>query len=114
MIVRVRAFANFREVIGRNVDVDLNGDMVEELLDILCASHHPLYGMIFDESGGLKGYVNILRNRKRINSLNEKLEESDEIVIFPVTCSGEYCTIPYEQAKEWRYKRSSCWDRCRS
>jgi molybdopterin converting factor small subunit len=40
MIVHIRAFANFRDILGKDLRVELeDGSTFKELLDSLCASH---------------------------------------------------------------------------
>jgi molybdopterin converting factor small subunit len=44
MKVRVRSFANFREILGKDLDVDLeDGSTLKGLLDGLVSVHHGLF-----------------------------------------------------------------------
>ncbi len=51
MIIYVRAFANFREILGKDLKLELKDkSTVKELLDSLCASHLRIKSALFDES----------------------------------------------------------------
>lgn len=92
MIVRVRAFANFKDILGKDLNVDLEeGSTVKALLDNLSASHQMLRSAIFDESGQVREYVILMKNRKNIESLGgleTKLSEGDEVAILPPVAGG--------------------------
>lgn len=92
MIAKVRAFANFREILGRELDVELKGkNTVRDLLEDLCQSHSQLYDMIFDESGKLRNDVILMKNRQNIelfDGLQTLIEKGDEIAIFPPVAGG--------------------------
>ena len=86
MIIKVKAFARFRETFGKELGVELDGKAaVTDLLTGLCAPHDA-HDLIFDESGGIKKYVNILVNGRHIQSLSGiKTELVD---------GGQGCDIP--------------------
>jgi len=91
MIIKVKAFARFREAFGKERDIELDGAAtVMDLLTELCAPHDA-YDMIFDESGIIKKYVNILVNGRHIQSLSgikTELAGGDEVAIFPPVAGG--------------------------
>ncbi len=92
MKINVRAFANFREILGRNLSVDLKeGSTVADLLESLSRSHQQLRPAIFDESGQVREYVIIMKNRKDVSALQglkTALEEGDEVAILPPVAGG--------------------------
>jgi molybdopterin synthase sulfur carrier subunit len=92
MIVHVRAFANFRDILGKDLNVDLNdGSTVKDLLDNLIASRQRLRSAIFDDSGNVREYVILMKNRKNINyfsGLETALAEGDEVAILPPVAGG--------------------------
>lgn len=92
MIVRIKAFANFRDILGRDLEVRLeDGSTVKELLDSLCETHQRMKSAIFDESGRVREYVVLMKNRKDIDSLEglkTKLSEGDEVAILPPVAGG--------------------------
>ncbi len=92
MIVHVRAFASFRDILGRDLEVNLEaGSTVKDLLDTLIASQPRLKSAVFDKSGKIRDYVILMKNRKNINyldGLNTKLSEGDELAILPPVAGG--------------------------
>ena len=92
MIVHIRAFANFRDILGKDLRVELeDGSTVKELLDSLCASNPRLKSAIFDESGKVREYVIFMKNRTDVNSLEglkTTLSEGDEVALLPPVAGG--------------------------
>ena len=92
MKVTVKFFAPFRELFGaKESEMELKGAPdVQELLNLLCDSDERR-DKIFDQFGELSSYVMILKNRQPIQILDgvrTKLEEGDEIAIFPPVSGG--------------------------
>lgn len=92
MKVKVKFFAPFRELFGaKESEMELKGAPdVQELLNLLCDSDERR-DKIFDQFGELSSYVMILKNRQPIQILDgvrTKLEEGDEIAIFPPVSGG--------------------------
>lgn len=92
MIVQVRAFANFKDILGKDLKVELEeGSTVRDLLDSLSTSHHRFGPAIFCESGQVREYVIIMKNRKNIASqsgLETELLAGDEVTILPPLAGG--------------------------
>jgi molybdopterin synthase sulfur carrier subunit len=92
MIVSVKAYAAFRDVLGDVVDVELGEKAtIEDLLRLLCRSNKALFEMIFDKSGGLRDDVNILKMGRHIQSLKgteTELQDGDKIAIFTPVVGG--------------------------
>ena len=92
MIIHIRAFANFRDSLGKDLQVELReGSTVKELLDILSASHKNMKSAIFDESGRVREYVILMKNRKNVDfleGLNTTLSNGDEVTILPPIAGG--------------------------
>jgi len=92
MKVKVMFFAPFRELFGANErEIELEGASdVQELLNILCDSDERRE-KVFDQFGELRPYVMILKNGQPVQILDgvqTKLEEGDEIAIFPPVSGG--------------------------
>jgi sulfur-carrier protein len=92
MIVHIKAFANFRDILGKDMDVEVKDcSTIKDLLDDLISSRRRLKSALFDESGQIKEYVILMKNRKNINSLDglqTMLSEGDEVAILPPVAGG--------------------------
>jgi molybdopterin synthase sulfur carrier subunit len=92
VIVRVKAFASFREVLGGEIEMELrDGSTIKDLLEALNAENKDFSKVAFEASGILKDYVFLMRNRARIDhrdDLNIVLHEGDELAIFPPVAGG--------------------------
>jgi molybdopterin synthase sulfur carrier subunit len=92
MIIDIRAFANFRDILGKDLQVELReGSTVKELLDILCETHKNMKSAIFYESGRIREYVILMKNRKNVDfleGLKTTLSDGDEVAILPPIAGG--------------------------
>jgi len=92
MIIRVRAFAQFKELIGNDLEVELReGTDVMMLLRQLADNKPKVHEAFFDQSGELKEYVILMVNRKRIqrdHAAGYTLHEGDEVAVFPPVAGG--------------------------
>jgi molybdopterin synthase sulfur carrier subunit len=92
MLVKVLAFAGFREILGKERELSLKeAATVKELLAELATADPRFREAAFDESGALRDYVLLMINRKRIDSgqdLSRQLQEGDELAIFPPLAGG--------------------------
>ncbi len=92
MIVHIKAFASFRDILGNDLKVNLmDGSTVRDLLDDLISSRQQLKSAIFDESGKIRDYVLLMKNRKNIDSmdgLDTTLSDGDELAILPPIAGG--------------------------
>ena len=92
MLVKVLAFAGFREILGKERELPLKESAtVKELLAELAVANSRFKEAAFDESGALRDYVLLMINRKRIDSrqdLSRPLQEGDELAIFPPLAGG--------------------------
>jgi molybdopterin synthase sulfur carrier subunit len=91
MEIRIKSFAGFRNILGKEGHIELkDGAKVEDLLGMLCSVHGELRDMLFDEAG-LKDEVNILVNSRNIAALNgikTELADGDDVALFPAAIGG--------------------------
>jgi molybdopterin synthase sulfur carrier subunit len=92
MLVKVRTFASFREILGKERELDAReGSTVTDLLNELASSHVRFKESAFDSSGRLQDYVLLMVNKKRIDPLQDQsmeMHEGDELAIFPPVAGG--------------------------
>lgn len=92
MIVHIKTFANFRDILGKELQVEIDdGSTVKDLLDRLCSSQQRLKSALFDESGRVREYIVIMKNRKDADSLEgleTTLSDGDEVAILPPIAGG--------------------------
>lgn len=92
MLVKVRAFAGFREILGKEQELDAReGSTVADLLKELASCNPRFRESAFDSSGRLQDYVLLMVNKKRIDPLQDLsmiLREGDELAIFPPVAGG--------------------------
>lgn len=91
MIVKVKAFANLREVFGGEMNIILKeGTVLKDLLSSTYLSPRAAE-VILDDSGNINPSMLILKNGRNIwfsENLFTKLEDGDEVSIFPPLCGG--------------------------
>ncbi len=92
MRIKVVAFASFREIIGRERELNLDdGATVREVLEELARKSPRFRDAAFEENGAVRDYVLLMVNRKRIDSLQEQsrtLFDGDEVAVFPPLAGG--------------------------
>ncbi len=87
--VKVRLFANIREIAG-SPQISLSARSIEELLDLLITMHPALRDVLLDD-GDLRPYITVLVNGRNIRDLDDRrtaLVEGDEVAIFPPVSGG--------------------------
>ena len=91
MIVKVKTFANLKEVFREKANLKLKEGAV--LKDLLSPVYLPPKALevIIDESGNIKPSILILKNGRNIRFLRgllTRLEDGDKVSIFPPVCGG--------------------------
>jgi molybdopterin synthase sulfur carrier subunit len=87
--IRVKLFANLREISGTK-ELEIECITVADSLQKLCERFPVLEGIIF-KSKSVQPYINIFLNGRNIfdsGGLGRKLNENDEIAIFPPVSGG--------------------------
>lgn len=92
MKVKIKSFAGFRNILGKEKDLDLAEEeaKVEDLLKTICRDHPTLDSLLFKE-GEIRADVNIFVSGKNIDnlqSLQTPLAEGDEVALFPASIGG--------------------------
>jgi len=92
MMVKVRAFASFREILGREQEIDMRpGSTVSDLLSDLARTNSRFREAAFDDCGQLQDHVLLMKNKKKIDPLQDltvELTDGDEIAVFPPVAGG--------------------------
>jgi MoaD family protein len=90
--VTVKTFADFRELLGKELVLAVpEGATIETLLQMLGIESASFLAEVLESNGQLKPSVNILQNGRNIHSLDETktvLMEGDVVAIFPPVAGG--------------------------
>ncbi|MDM7939636.1 MAG: MoaD/ThiS family protein [Methanothrix sp.] len=92
MRVKVLAFAGFREILGREREVEMQGDAsIRELLEMFASCSPRFREAASEPFCALRDHVLLMVNRKRIDAekdLYRILADGDELAIFPPLAGG--------------------------
>lgn len=92
MKITVRAFADYREIIGKEMElIEPEGKTIGELLAGLGDRYPKLRGEMFTPAEELKEFINIFINGRNIAFLNDMatpLSDGDIIALFPPVAGG--------------------------
>jgi molybdopterin synthase sulfur carrier subunit len=92
MKVKLRLFAQFREVFGGEVVLDVleRTNLIEAIRKLSARSAEGEH-VLFDEKGALRDHIVLMRNGKRVDTTEAgsvALEDGDEIAVFPPVAGG--------------------------
>lgn len=85
MSVKVKAFADFREILGKR-ELEAEAESLKKLLDSLMEREERLEDLIFSEEKTLRDNVTIMingKNAKNLEGLETKLKDGDTVAISP-------------------------------
>jgi len=85
-MVKVKLFANFREIAGKS-EIELEAETVFNLLVRLTKIYPELKDLTF-ENDRPSEYVNVVVNGRLISDYSMKLNKDDIVAIFPPVSGG--------------------------
>lgn len=92
MKVKIKGLASFRDLLGSESSLQVeSGSTVENVLQKLSSDNRRFRETAFDESGKLRDFVKLMKNKKIIESSEAdsiELAEGDELAIFPPVAGG--------------------------
>lgn len=90
--VVVRAFADFRAILGAQTEVMLaQGRTVRDLLEVLSENHNGFREKVFDSEGRLSEGIDIIINGRNVGhtlNLTAELQDGDQVFFFPPLSGG--------------------------
>lgn len=87
---KVKYFAIFKDK-TRKREENIQGNTIKNILNNIADQYgDEIKELLFDEKGDLRDYVTILLNSEivKTDEINKKIEEKDEIAIFPPVSGG--------------------------
>lgn len=93
MKVKVKFFATFRELFGKEVEIELgSGTNIQDLLNLLCDSRQRRQ-TVFDDSGKVRYFLGILKRSRHIQYLvktdtDKELKDGDVVTVLPPIGGG--------------------------
>jgi molybdopterin synthase sulfur carrier subunit len=92
MKVKVRFFARFRELLGTEIIAEvIDRTTLPELIKQVAQKNTEGFDAIFDENGHFREYVILMRNARRIDTMDAAgtiVDDGDEIAVFPPVAGG--------------------------
>jgi molybdopterin synthase sulfur carrier subunit len=92
MKVKIKAFASLKDILGAELDIELNETTtMKDLLETLCIDHPMLDAALFDTQRRLREEVTVFVKGRDFDPFKLKwfaLEEGDEVALFPPFSGG--------------------------
>jgi molybdopterin synthase sulfur carrier subunit len=91
MAIKIRTQEPFRKFLDNEPEVELAAGSISELLKALKLRYPNFAGRLLDDTGAIRGFVNVYVNEEDIRFLQNQqtpLKDGDEISIIPATAGG--------------------------
>lgn len=92
MIITIKAFARFREILGSETTEEVpEGITLAELLKQIAGKSPKIKTALYEDDSTLRRYVILMQNKKRVNQEDVQtivLSDGDEIAIYPPVAGG--------------------------
>lgn len=92
MIITIKAFARFREILGSETAEEVpEGITLAGLLEQIADRNPKIKTALYEDDSTLRRYVILMQNKKRVNQEDVQtivLSEGDEIAIYPPVAGG--------------------------
>lgn len=92
MNIRIRTYARFAEMLGREQDLELpEGTGIPQTLECLVKAFPTARQALFGDSGELRGYVILVLNGRRLSRSEIPsivLRDGDELTLLPPVAGG--------------------------
>jgi molybdopterin synthase sulfur carrier subunit len=92
MTAKIRFFARFRELLGTDIVIDVDGKKhLPDLVKEIAQKNKEGYEAIFDEKGAFREFVILMQNGRRIETTDAGktlVADGDEIAVFPPVAGG--------------------------
>ena len=90
-VATVRIPTPLRNLTQNQADIHVPGSTVGEVLRNLAERYPGMEGRLFDESGGVRRYINVFHNSEDIRALGElatPVAEGDRLTLLPAIAGG--------------------------
>ncbi len=92
MEVKIRFFAKFGEIFGREHLIEVSDEtQIIDAIKAITARKQDNEAVIFDESGHFRSFVIVMKNKTRIQhheTFTLTVSDGDEIIVFPPVAGG--------------------------
>lgn len=92
MIITIKAFARFREILGSETTTEVpEGTTFAALLEEIARKNPKMKASLYDDDGSLRRYIILMQNKKRVSQSDVEsiiLNDGDEIALYPPVAGG--------------------------
>ncbi len=92
MMITIKAFARFREILGSETTCEVaDGTTLAALIQEIARNNPKMKTSLYDDDGTLRRYIILMQNKKRVNHSEIEsiiLNDGDEIALYPPVAGG--------------------------